>query len=106
MGGSQPEVERREFDTTVRVEGEKTVLLGGLVTEHSAEDRDRSSLPERHSDYRRAFPRHRGRSDKSEIILLLTPRVQGATVLREEINEFRALQGQDPLPEAGASKGK
>jgi MSHA biogenesis protein MshL len=96
--GSEPEVERREFQTTVHVKGEETVMLGGLVSEYTR--RVETGIP-----YLKDIPflggLFRTTSDltkKSEIILLLTPRVQGPTVARDFVNGLRTLSDQDPIP--------
>jgi MSHA biogenesis protein MshL len=96
--GSQPEVQRREFDTTVRVVGGQTVILGGLVSERTT--RTESGIP-----YLKDIPflgaLFRNTNDniqKTEIIMLLTPRIQDATLRTESINEFREAQGEGPLP--------
>ncbi len=96
--GSEPEVERREFETTVHVKGEETVMLGGLVSETST--RTEQGIP-----YLKDIPYLGGlfrttndTTQKSEIIMLLTPRVQGPTVARDFVNGLRSLSDQDPIP--------
>ncbi len=96
--GSEPEVERREFETTVHVKGEETIMMGGLVSETSS--RTESGIP-----FLKDIPYLGGlfrdtndSTTKQEIIMLLTPRVQGPTVARDSVNQLRTLSDQDPIP--------
>ena len=98
--GSQPEVERREFQTTMHVQGEQTVVLGGLVTERTT--RKESGLP-----YLKDIPFLGGLFrktedviEKAELIVLLTPRVQGVALAREYTNHQAQLFDEGPIGDA------
>jgi MSHA biogenesis protein MshL len=100
--GSQPEVERREFQTTLHVMGEQTVVLGGLVTERTT--RKESGLPYlKDIPYFGAiFRKTEEVVEKAELIVLLTPRVQGTPLAREWVNHQSKMSGSEPIPEAAA----
>ena len=95
--GSQPEVERREFQTTLHVNGEQTVVLGGLVTERTT--RKESGLPFlKDIPYLGSlFRKTDDVVEKAELIVLLTPRVQGPSLAREAINHQAKLVGEGPV---------
>lgn len=97
--GSQPEVERRELQTTVRVKGNETVVLGGLVTERT--QRRESGIP-----YLKDIPflgaLFRSTEDvteRSELIMLLTPRIQGQEVVKEYVDSLGRLAKDPELQE-------
>lgn len=97
--GSQPEVERRELQTTVRVKGNETVVLGGLVTERT--QRKESGIP-----YLKDIPflgaLFRSTEDvteRSELIMLLTPRIQGQEVVKEYVDSLGRLAKDPELAE-------
>jgi MSHA biogenesis protein MshL len=96
--GSQPEVDRREFMTTVHVKGEETVMLGGLVSETSSRSEAGIPLLKDIPFLGGLFRNTNETTTKSEIILLLTPRVQGPTVTRDFVNGLRTLSDREPIP--------
>jgi len=106
--GSQPEVDRRELQTTVRVKGEQTVMLGGLVTERT--DRRETGIPLlKDIPYLGGlFRRTEEQTEKAELIILLTPRVQGPVALKEYMESLVQADGgkhpvvPEPAPAAPA----
>jgi type II secretory pathway component GspD/PulD (secretin) len=96
--GSQPEVDRREFMTTVHVKGEETIMLGGLVSETSSRTEAGIPLLKDIPFLGGLFRNTNDTTTKSEIILLLTPRIQGPTVTRDFVNGLRTLSDREPIP--------
>lgn len=104
--GSQPEVERREFQTTVRVQGSETVVIGGLVTERAVR-REHGipwlmDIPFLGSVFRRTETQ----VEKAELIVLLTPRVQGMDLSREYVTSLGRLLDAPPPPETEKAEKK
>lgn len=104
--GSQPEVERRELQTTVRVMGDETVVLGGLVTERT--QRKESGIP-----YLKDIPflgaLFRSTEDvteRSELIMLLTPRIQGKVLVQEYVDSMGRLANDPELAERDEKEAK
>jgi MSHA type pilus biogenesis protein MshL len=84
--GSQPEVERREIETTVRVRSDETIAIGGLFSERTT---DRITgipglmyLPLLGVLFRRTETV----TEKTELIVLLTPRTQGGHLATEYLD--------------------
>lgn len=81
--GSQPEVERREIETTVRVRSDETIAIGGLfserTTDHITGIPGLMYLPLLGPLFRRTETV----TEKTELIVLLTPRTQGTHLAAE-----------------------
>lgn len=99
--GSQPEVERREIETTVRVRSNETVAIGGLFSERTSERitgvPGLMYLPVLGILFRRTETV----TEKTELIVLLTPRTQGTPLAREYLQR---ASGADPLAVPPAEK--
>ena len=83
--GSQPEVERREIETTVRVKSGQTVALGGLMSETTSEKIHGIPLLMDIPGLGWLFRQTVISKTKTELIVLLTPRVQGPDLTKEYI---------------------
>jgi MSHA type pilus biogenesis protein MshL len=93
--GSQPEVERRELQTTVRVRSDETIAIGGLFSERTT---DRITgipglmyLPVLGYLFRRTETVR----EKTELIVLLTPRAQGPHLATEYLQRAVSGEGDD-----------
>lgn len=102
--GSQPEVERREFHSTVRVKNEQTVVLGGLISERTIRTEEGIPLLKNIPFLGALFRHTEERKEKAELIVLLTPRIQNAALAREYVNSLRTFSGKKTLEEEAAER--
>jgi general secretion pathway protein D len=94
-----PTIAQRQISSTVAVQSGETIVLGGLITDNV--NRSRSGLPylSRLPIIGPLFGTRSRRNDRSEILVLLTPRViRGVAEARAVTNEMRRrLQSVAPL---------
>jgi MSHA biogenesis protein MshL len=81
--GSQPEVERREIQTTVRVRTDETIVIGGLFSERTTERITGIPGLMHLPVLGYLFRRTEIVTEKTELIVLLTPRTQGTHLASE-----------------------
>lgn len=97
--GSQPEVERRELQTTVRVKGNETVVLGGLVTERTQRRENGIPFLKDIPFFGSIFRSTEDFTERSELIMLLTPRIQGRELVVEYVDSIGRLANDPELAE-------
>lgn len=96
-GGGNPPINNKTISTEVAVQSGETLILGGLIKQSDA--RSKAGLPflSRIPVFGALFGSHGNRSDRQELIVLITPRVvanpeEARRVTDEYLREFRGIQ--------------
>lgn len=95
-----PPINKRTLDTSIAVQSGETVLLGGLIAENANEGG--TSVPglSRIPVLGKLFGQTEKRTDRTELIVMITPRVMANTEEAREVTEDyrRQFQSLAPLP--------
>ncbi len=100
-GGGNPPINNKTISTEVAVQSGETLILGGLIKQSDA--RSKAGLPfiSRIPVFGALFGSHATRSDRQELIVLITPRVvaspeEARRVTDEYMRQFRGIQPLRP----------
>lgn len=99
VGGGNPAINQRQLQTQVAVQSGETVLLGGLIQEGTSDTDSGVPLLNKIPVLGKLFSSTKKNTNRTELIILITPRVITNTEEAREITQqyMRQFQGLKPL---------
>jgi general secretion pathway protein D len=96
VAGGNPPINQRLIQTQVAVQSGETLLLGGLIQDNQTESQQGLPLISKIPFLRNLFGRTHNTNDRTELIVLITPRViknsdEGRQVTEEYTRQFQSL---------------
>ena len=89
-GFDSPTIQQRRVKTTVVVNDGEVLALGGMIQEQASEDQQPDPAARRHTRARRRVLQPGDQSRKTELVILITPRVvRDGTESRLVTEEYR-----------------
>ena len=76
-GGSYPQIETREQQTTIRARDRQTIVIGGLIQDNEINNLERIPVLGRIPLLGELFTYRRKQRTRSELVILLTPEIEG-----------------------------
>jgi general secretion pathway protein D len=104
-GGGNPAINQRLIQTQVAVQSGETLLLGGLIQDNQTQNQTGLPLISKVPFLRNLFGSTINHKDRTELIVLITPRVirnsdEGRQVTEEYTRQFQSLAPLRPDPAA------
>lgn len=104
-GNSNPPINKRTLDTQIAVQSGETILLGGLIAENAGTGETGVPGLSRIPVLGKLFGQTNKNTDRTELIVLITPRVMANTEEAREVTEDYRRQFQSLAPLRSQMRG-